>query len=148
MFTKKEHIRVLAENVVSRLEQDESIALNPRTRQMVYQDLFSKISPYILSDEEVREKILSQLGQKADELSDSGSAESDQFKAAKAVLMNKVGENAVHGLYYQIPVKNVAVLVVQFLMSHNQVEEVYLSDDELEKSIVDFFKKFDPSQLH
>lgn len=148
MFTKKEHIRVLAKNVVSRLEQDESIALNPRTRQMVYQDLFSKISPYILSDEEVREKILSQLGQKADELSDSGSAESDQFKAAKAVLMNKVGENAVHGLYYQIPVKNVAVLVVQFLMSHNQVEEVYLSDDELEKSIVDFFKKFDPSQLH
>jgi len=148
MFTKKDHIKVLAKNVVSRLEQDEAIALNPRTRQMVYQDLFTKISPYILSDEEVREKIINQLGQKADELSDTGVTESDQFKAAKTVLMNKIGDNAVHGLYYQIPVKNVAVLVVQFLMSHNQVEEVYLSDDELEKTIVDFFKKFDSSQLH
>ena len=148
MFTKKDHIKVLAKNVVSRLEQDEAIALNPRTRQMVYQDLFTKISPYILSDEEVREKIITQMGQKADELSDTGVTESDQFKAAKAVLMNKLGDNAVHGLYYQIPVKNVAILVVQFLMSHNQVEEVYLSDDELEKTIVDFFKKFDSSQLH
>ncbi len=148
MFTKKDHIKVLAKNLVSRLEQDESIALNQRTRHMVYQDLYVKLNPYILSDEEVREKILTQLGQKAEELTDAGATESDQFKAAKAVLMNKIGENAVHGLYYQIPIKNVAVLVVQFLMSHNQVEEVYLSDDDLEKSIVDFFKKFDSSQLH
>ncbi len=148
MLTKKDHIKVLAKNVVSRLEQDQSIALNPRTRQMVYQDLYVKISPYILSDEEVREKIITQLGQKAEALTDSGAAETDQYKAAKAVLMNKLGQNAVNGLYYQIPVKNVAILVVQFLMNHNQVEEVFLSDDELEKSIVDFFKKFDSSQLH
>ena len=110
--------------------------------------MYVKLNPYILSDEEVREKILTQLGQKSEALTDTGLAESDQYKAAKAVLMNKIGENAVHGLYYQIPIKNVAVLVVQFLMSHNQVEEVYLSDDDLEKTIVDFFKKFDSSQLH
>lgn len=148
MFTKKDHIKVLAKNVVSRLEQDESIALNPRTRQMVYQDLYTKLSPYILTDEEMRDKILTQIGQKAEALEDSGHSESDQYKAAKSVLMNKLGENAVNGLYYQIPVKNVATLVVQFMMSHNQVEEVYLSDDDLEKSIVDFFKKFNPEQLH
>ena len=148
MFTKKDHIKVLAKNVVCRLEQDESIALNPRTRQMVYQDLYTKLSPYILTDEEVREKILAQLGQKAQALEDSVATESDQYKAAKSVMMNKLGENAVNGLYYQIPIKNVATLVVQFMMSHNQVEEVYLSDDDLTQSIVDFFKKFNPEQLH
>ena len=148
MFTKKDHIKVLAKNIVSRLEQDESIALNPRTRQMVYQDLYTKLSPYIITDEEMREKILAQLGQKAEALEGSEATESEQYKASKAVMMKKLGENAVHGLYYQIPIKNVATLVVQFMMSHNQVEEVYLSDDDLEKSIVDFFKKFNPEQLH
>ena len=148
MFTKKDHIKVLAKNIVSRLEQDESIALNPRTRQMVYQDLYTKLSPYIITDEEMREKILAQLGQKAEALEGSEATESEQYKASKAVMMNKLGENAVHGLYYQIPIKNVATLVVQFMMSHNQVEEVYLSDDDLEKSIVDFFKKCNPEQLH
>lgn len=148
MFTKKEHIKVLAKNVVTRLEQDEAIALNPRTRQMVYQDLYSKLSPYILTDEEIREKILTQLGQKAESLTDSGATESDQFKAAKAVLMNKFGENAVSGLYYQIPVKDIALMVAKFLMSHGQVEDVFPSDEELEKTIVDFLKRFNPEQLH
>ena len=146
MQTKKEHIKTLTKNLTLRLEQDEAIALNPRTRQMVYQDLNTKLAPYILTDEEIREKILNQLGQKAESLENF--SESDQYKAAKTVMMNKLGENAVNGLYYQIPIKNVATLVVQFLMSHNQVEEVFLSDDELEKAIVEFFKKFNPEQLH
>ncbi len=148
MFTKKEHVRVLAKNVVSRLEQDQSIVLNLRMRQHVYQDLFLKLEPLILTDEDIREKVIAQLGLKAEALTDSGSAESDQFKAAKSVILNKYGENAVMGLYYQQPVKAVAQRIGEFLMSHHQVEDVFPSDEELEKSLVDFLKRFNPSELH
>ena len=148
MFTKKEHVKILAKNVISRLEQDEAIALNPRTRQHVYQDLFLKLEPVILTDDEIREKVLAQLGQKAEALTDSGATESDQFKAAKAAMMNKFGENAVMGLYYQHPIKTVAQNISQFLMNHHQVEDVFPSDEELEKTIVDFLKRFNPSELH
>ena len=148
MFTKKEHVKILAKNVVSRLEQDEAIVLNPRMRQNVYQDLYLKLEPLILTDEEVREKIIHELGQKSESLGDSGAAESDQYKAAKSVIMNKIGENAVMGLYYQRPVKSVANIVSEFLMNHHLVEDVFPSDEELEKTIVDYFKKFNPEQLH
>jgi hypothetical protein len=148
MFTKREHVKVLAKNVVTRLEQDEAIVLNPRMRQNIYQDLYLKLEPLILTDEEIREKVIGELGSKAESLSESNSAESDQFKAAKAVLMTKLGENAVMGLYYQRPVKNVAQIVGDFLMNHHLVEDVFPSDEELEKTIVDYFKKFNPEQLH
>ena len=148
MQTKKEHVKVLAKNVVTRLEQDEAIVLNPRNRQIVYQDLFLKLEPMILTDEEIRDKIISQLGLKAEELGETGYTENDQYRAAKSVMMNKLGENAVSGLYYQRPVKTVAQEIGAFLMNHGQVEDVFSSDDELEKAIVDYLKKFNPEQLH
>ena len=148
MQTKKEHVKVLAKSVVTRLEQDEAIVLNPRTRQMVYQDLGHKLSAMILTDEEIREKVITQLGLKAEELGDSGYTENDQYRAAKNVIMGKLGENAVMGLYYQRPVKSVAQEITHFLMGHGQVEDVFPSDDELEKSIVDFLKRFNPENLH
>ncbi|MBS1960048.1 MAG: DUF507 family protein [Bdellovibrionales bacterium] len=148
MFTKREHVKVLAKNVVSRLEQDQSILLNPRTRNNVYQDLYLKISPFVLTDEEIRERVLKDIGLKAEELSESAYTESDQYRAAKNVLMGKIGENAVAGLYYQQPVRNVAQMIGHFLMNHLHVEDVFSSDEELEKVVVDFLKKFNPAQLH
>jgi hypothetical protein len=148
MFTKKEHLKILAKSVVTRLEQDQAIVLNPRTRQMVYQDLFLKIEPYILTDEDIRERVISQLGLKSEELGETGYTENDQYRAAKNMLMSKHGENAVAGLYYQVPVKNVAQDIGVFLMNHNQVEDVFPSDEELEKTIVQFLKRFAPDQLH
>ncbi len=148
MHTKKEHIKVLAKNVVSRLEQDEAIALNPRTRQIVYQDLFLKLEGMILTDEDIREKVIVQLGLKSEELGETGYTENDQYKAARSVILNKLGENAVMGLYYQRPIKMVAQEIGLFLMNHGQVEDVFPSDEDLEKTVVDFLKRFNPEQLH
>jgi hypothetical protein len=148
MTTKKEHIKALAKAVVSRLEQDQAIALNPRNRQMVYQDLFLKLEPVVFTDEDIRERVIAQLGLKAEELGETGYTENDQYRAAKSVLMSKFGENAVSGLYYQLPIKNVAREIGSFLMRHTQVEEVFPTDEELERAIVQFLKRFAPDQLH
>lgn len=148
MLTKRDHVKVLAKNVISRMEQDEAIALNVRMRQNVYQDLHSKIEAYILTDEDVRKRVLEKLGHKEEELKDSESSESDQYKAAKSIVMNQIGDHAISGLYYQIPLKTLAQMIGQFVMNHSYVEEVFLSDEELEKTIVDFLKRFQPEQLH
>jgi hypothetical protein len=122
--------------------------LNPRTRQMVYQDLFHKLENLIMTDEDIRGKVIAQLGLKAEELGETGYTENDQYRAAKSILMAKHGENAVAGLYYQLPVKSVAQEIGHFLMKHPQVEDVFPADDELEKTVVQFLKRFAPDQLH
>lgn len=148
MFTKKEHVKILAKDIVSRLEKDEAIVLNPRDRAAISEDLFVALEPQILTDDEIRLKILAQLGLNADTLIESGANESDQYRAAKNVIMSKVGENAVAGLYYQKPVRTVAIEIGKFLMNHKFVEDVFSSDEELEKALVDFLKRFNPEQLH
>ena len=148
MFTKREHVKILSKNVISRLEQDEAIVLNARMRQNVYQDLYQKIASYIYTDEDIRQKVIEKLGKNAEALGETDAAESDQYKAAKSVIMAQLGENAVEGLYYQQPLKNIAQAIGQFVMSHTFVEDVFLSDEDLEKTVVDFLKKFKPDQLH
>ncbi len=148
MFTKRDHVRILAKNVVTRLEQDQAIELNPRTRQNVYQDLYYKLAPMVMTDEEVREKVLEQMGKKAEALDEAQFTESDAYKTAKSMLMARVGENALQGLYYQRPVKMVAEAIAEFLMSHHLVDEVYADDETLHKSILDHLKRFNPENLH
>ncbi len=147
-MTKREHIKILAKNLLLRLEQDGSIAVNPPKRQNCYDALFSKIANLILTEEDVRERVHAQLGAKAEDLAGNDSSESDQFRAAKAVLVARIGDHEVHKLYYQRPLKDVGTLVCDFLMTTADIEEVFASDEDLEKSTVDFLKKFDPAQLH
>ena len=148
MFTKRAHVKILAKNVMSRLEQDEAIVLKPQMRQNVYQDLYSKIAPVILTDEDVREKVIAQLGVTSEALDESSTTESDQYKTAKKMILQKIGENAVEGLYYQKPIRDLAKSIGEFVMNHESVEEVFLPDEDLEKSVVDFIKRFKPDQLH
>ena len=148
MFTKRDHVKILAKNVMSRLEQDEAIVLKPQMRQNVYQDLYSKIAPVILTDEDVREKVIAQLGVTSEALDESSTTESDQYKTAKKMILQKIGENAVEGLYYQKPIRDLAKSIGEFVMNHESVEEVFLPDEDLEKSVVDFIKRFKPDQLH
>ena len=147
-MTKREHIKVLAKNLLLRLEQDGAIAVNPPKRQNCYDALFSKIAGMILTEEDVRERVHAQLGAKSGELEGNASTETDQFRAAKAVLIARIGDHEVHKLYYQRPLKDVGIVVRDFLMSTPEVEEVFSSDEDLEKSTVEFLKKFDPAQLH
>lgn len=133
---------------MNRLEQDEAIVLKPQMRQNVYHDLYSKIAPIILTDEDVREKVIAQMGLTSEALDESSTTESDQYKTAKKMILQKIGENSVEGLYYQKPIRDLAKSIGEFVMSHESVEEVFLTDEDLEKSVVDFIKRFKPDQLH
>lgn len=148
MMTKRDHIKALTKNLLLRLEQDDALVLNPRSKSETAQALYDKVSAFVLTDEDIREKAIDSLGKNSDALAESDFSETDQYRAAKAVILSQIGDNAVRGIYFQKPIKEVADSVVSFVMSHSGVEDVFAEDAELEKRIVDFIKKFDPSQLH
>jgi len=145
-MTKKEHVRTLAKNVLLRLEQ--AIALNPAKKQTAFDNLYHQLAQVILTDEDVRDRVLRQLGENAEALQANQATESDQFKAAKAVLLARIGDHVIHGLYYQRSVKEVSQFITHFLMKVSEVEDVFSSDDEIERAVVEFLKRFDPAQLH
>ena len=87
-------------------ENNKSIAFPVRLRQIVQDEIAGLVGPYILTDEDLRERTLARMGAKADLLADAKFAESDQYKAAKAVVRSTFGDDELDGFYFQKPLKN------------------------------------------
>jgi hypothetical protein len=131
---------------MTRLENQKSIAFPPRLRQIVQDEVFNLVGPYILTDEDLRDRTISRMGAKAEILQDSKFSESEQYKAAKAVVKSTFGDDELNGFYFQKPLKSVAGVIVEYLMRSSHIDDVYETDEDLEKQIVDVVKKFDPAK--
>jgi hypothetical protein len=88
------------------------------------------------------------MGASKETLSDSASTETDQFRAAKAVVRSGFGDDELNGLYFQKPLKVVAGMITQYFMRSSNIDEVYESDDDIEKKIVEMVQRFKESDMH
>ena len=147
-MTTRETIRLLSKSIVTRLENQKSIEFAPRLRHEVQEEVFQLIGRGIFTEQDLRDRALAKMGQKADALSETALAESDQYRAAKAVVRATFGDDELGGLYFQTPLKEIVRQVSAFLMRSSLIDEVYEADDVLEKQIVDIVKKFNPANMH
>jgi len=148
MATQKETVRLLCKSIVTRLENQKAITFPARLRQIVQDEVFSLVGPYILTEEDLRERTLAKMGAKTEALQDSGFAESDQYRAAKNIVRGTFGDDELNGFFFQKPLKTVANTIAQYLMRSSHIDDVYETDEDLEKQIVEVVRKFDPANLH
>ncbi len=148
MGTRRETVKQLCRSVLTRLENQSAIQFAPRLRQVIGEELEGLVGPWILTDEDIKDKVVRQMGARAEALSETEFTETEQFRSAKSVIRNQVGENEVHGLYYQRPIKTVAEEMTRYWMRSSHIDDVFWSDDELEKEIVHILRGFDPKQMH
>ncbi len=142
MATNRETLRFLCKSMLSRLVSQKSITFPARLRQVVEDEIFGLISPFVLTDEELRERTLAKMGAKAEMLQESTFTESDQFRAAKAVVRSSFGIDELNGFYFQKPPKMIALSILQYLMRSSHIDEVYETDEDLEMQVVDIIKNF------
>lgn len=148
MATQKVTLRLLCKSIISKLENQKSISFPARLRQIVQDEVFGLVGPFILTDEDLRERTLAKVGAKAEMLQDTAFTDSDQYRAAKAVVRSSFGNDELNGFYFQKPPKLIANTIVQYLMRSSHVDDVYETDEDLEHQIVDAIKKFNPAELH
>jgi hypothetical protein len=148
MATQKETLRLLCKSIINRLENNKCISFPPRLRQIVQDEIFGLVGPFVMTDEDLRERTLAKMGAKAELLQDSEFTESDQYRAARAVVRNSFGMDELNGFYFQKPPKVIANTIVQYLMRSSHIDDVYESDEELEHKIVEVVQKFNPAELH
>src|SRR5688572_21753314 len=132
MATQRETLRLLCKSIITRLENHKSISFPSRLRQIVQDEVYGLIGPFVLTDEDLREKTLAKMGAKADMLQDTQFTESDQYRSAKAVIRNSFGTEELNGFYFQKPPKFVANSIVQYLMRSSHIDDVYETDEDLE----------------
>jgi len=148
MATQRETLRLLCKSIITRLENHKAISFPPRLRQIVQDEVFGLIGPFVLTDEDLRERTLAKIGAKAEILQDSAFTESDQYRSAKAIVRSSFGTDELNGFYFQRPPKFVANEIVQYLMRSSHIDDVYETDEDLEQQIVELVKKFNPAELH
>jgi hypothetical protein len=148
MATQRETLRLLCKSIITRLENQKSITFPARLRQIVYDEVFSLIGPHVLTEEDLRMKAIAKMGAKAEMLQDATFTESEQYRAAKAVVRGSFGTDEMNGFYFQKPPKVVANEIVQYLMRSSHIDDVYETDEDLEHQILDVLRKFNPAELH
>jgi hypothetical protein len=148
MATQRDTVKLLCKSIITRLENDKAISFPPRLRQIVQDEVFGLIGPYIMTDQDLREKAIAKMGVKAELLQDSQFSESEQYKAAKAVIRNSFGDDELNGFFFQRPLKSVAHTIVEYLMRSSHIDDVFETDEDLEKQIVETVQKFKSEDLH
>lgn len=147
-MTRKDTVRALCKMMMARLEQNKMVEFSPKLRQEIWDKLFDTIGPAILSDEDLREKAIQRIHGKVDALSETAATESDQFKTALKMVKEDLGENELHGLYYQKPIRSIAEDVTSFLMEAPQIDDVFETDEVIQKALVETIQRFNPKDLH
>lgn len=148
MYTQRENVKHLCKSIITRLENEKSISFPPRLRQIVQDELYGMIGPYIMTDEDVRAKALEKMGARAEMLSDTAFTEGEQFKAAKAIVRKSFGDDTLNGFFFIKPLKTVALMVGEFLMRSSHIDDVYESDEDIQKQVVEIVQKFKPENAH
>jgi hypothetical protein len=148
MSTRKDSVRLLCKSIVTKLENKKSISFPPRLRQIVQDEIQHLVGPYILTEEDLRERALAKVGGKADLLNDSNFTEGDAFKAAKAVVRSTFGDDELNGFFFQKPLRTIAKTMSEYFMRSSHIDDVYETDEDLEKQIVETIQKFDLSEVH
>jgi hypothetical protein len=147
-YTKKDSVRLLVKSIVTRLENNKSIAFPVRLRQIIQDEIQGLVGPYILTEEDLRERTHARMGSKADILAETNFAESDQYKAAKAVVRGTFGDDELNGFYFQKSLKTVARTIAEYFMRVSHIDDVYETDEELERQIVETVQKFNLNDQH
>lgn len=148
MSTERETVKLLCKSIVTRLENTKAIAFPARLRQVVSDEVFGLVGPYILTDEDIRDRALAKMNVRTEVLQDSTFTQSEAYRAAKSVVRGTLGDDELNGFYFQRPVKNVAQSIAQYLMRSSHIDDVFESDEDLEKFIVDTVRHFNPANVH
>jgi hypothetical protein len=147
-MTNRDTVKLLCKSIVTRLENRKSIAFPSRLRQVVQEEVAHLVGPYILTEQDLRDRSLAKIGQKAETLQDSAFTDSDQYRAAKAVVRGTFGDDELNGFFFQRPVKEIAKTISSYFMRSSHIDDVYETDDDLEQEIVEIVKKFDEKEMH
>jgi len=148
MGTEKETVRLLCKSMITRLENRKTVSFPARLRQIVQDEIYGLISPFILTDEDLRERTLAKVGARAEFLQDTSFTESEQYKTAKSIVRASFGDDVLNGFYYQKTPREIAKIVREYLMRSSHIDDVYELDEELDRQIVEIMQKFNPNELH
>lgn len=146
--TDFESVKLLCQSVIRRLESQRMIAVVKEQRNELLDHLAETIKPQILTQEDMENAVLGQVGEKNEELEELNLSGGEAYRTVRQRWLSKHGEYEVDGLFFQRPIKYVAEWLIAYLFKHPAIDEVFSEDEKLLKVIVNTIGQFRRSKLH
>ena len=146
--TKRETVKNLFKSIVTRLSKDGAIEFPARLRQVVQDELYDLLGNHILTDQDLHERTLTKIGSSAEALLDAQLAESPQYRTARSIVRKGFGDDELNGFYFQKSLKVLAEQMSGYFMRSSHIDDVFETDEELGRQIVEEIKRFNPDHAH
>jgi len=147
MGTNRHSLETLTKSILNRLENNKMIVFNPRDRGLVHQELMSMMGKCVVTEEDLAKRVRDEVSGETEALSEQNITETEAFKSRKHALLKEIGENGLHGFYFQVPIRDIGNKVCKFLFDCKLIEDVFETDEEIRKSVVETIQNFDESKL-
>lgn len=145
--TNKHSLKNLAKSIINKLENNKYIVFNPTERAELQEDFCKKLSQFILTEEDITNQVRTQVAAKSDEILSQNINESEAFQSQKRALKQRMGENQLHGFYFQDNLRGVSHRIRKFLFDSPLIEDIFESDEAIQKLVLDTLMNFDESKI-
>jgi hypothetical protein len=145
--TNHHSLKLLAKSILNRLENRKFIVFNPKDRGALQEELVSRLSRYVLTEEDITNQVRGDVHKASEAIADSNIAEQEAFQSQKRALRARYEDNAIHGFYLKDTLRNVCVAVGQFLFDSSHVEDVFESDEAIHRLVMETIQQFDETKI-
>lgn len=146
--TDRETVKLLCKKIVSRLENEKMIEFEADSRQNVVDDVYEQVGQLIFTEEDLQLKTLESMGYRSDDVVDPEFVKSDQFRTARSMVRKTFGDDVLNGFYFQKNLREIGFAICKYLMDSSRIEDVFESDENINKKVVEIIRRFNPSQMH
>ncbi|MGE4233693.1 MAG: DUF507 family protein [Bacteriovoracia bacterium] len=145
--TNNHSLKTLAKSILTKLENQQIITNDPKKRTELYDEFQKELSRWMLTDEDLTQMVRSQVTENSDKLSEQNLSETEAFQSQKRALRQKFEENAVQGFYLKTSLRDVCKGINKFLLSNPLIEDVFETDEVIERFLLETIQKFDESKM-
>lgn len=145
--TTQNSLRTLAKSILNKLENNKFIVFNPKERGDLQEDLFRKLTKVVLTEEDLNNQVRTQVTANSEAINEQNLTETEAFQSQKRALKTRMGDNELNGFYFQTTLRGVCQNVCKFLFDSPFVEDVFESDEAIQKLVMDTIQSFDESKL-
>lgn len=145
--TSHNSLKTMSKTLISKMENKKFIVFNPSHRNKVQDQLYSILTKHIWTEEDVNNQVREQVASHSEAIGEQNLTESAAFQSQKKALKSRIGENELRGFYYKSTVRATVIAVRKFLFDCGQIEDVFESDENIDKLVMDTFQTFDETKI-
>lgn len=145
--TSTQSLKTLAKSILNRLENRKFIEFNPRERNSIQEALYSRLKKNILTEDDLNAMVREQVAKASESISEQNITETEAYQSQKKALKAKFADNAIQGFYLKSALRTICKDTCKFLFECSEIDEVFESDEAIEKLVIETIQTFDESKI-